>query len=137
MKISYDLSSRQRKELIERGRNLRIALPLPEQWQDRDDPLAYARSVLRGIDRAWVRSADIIELPVVAPLGHAGGGPPSSLAGLWGSIAGDGECETKFVFLVIAIEARISSSDSPRREGHVQWPAAIVVDGVRFPPLAT
>lgn len=137
MKISYDLSSRQRKELIERGRSLRIALPLPEQWDDSDDPAVYARSVLRGIDRDWVRSAEVVELPVIAPLGHAGGGPPSSVAGLWGDVAGDIDRDITFVFLVLAIEVMVSSRTQPRREGHVQWPAAIIVDGVRHPPLAT
>ena len=74
MKIIFELSNRQKQEVIERGRCLRIALPLPDDWDPESDPLAFARGVIGLMDRSWVRSAQVVELPVVTPLVPSGEG---------------------------------------------------------------
>jgi hypothetical protein len=73
-KLVYELSNRQKKEIIERGRCLRIALPLPDDWAPEGDPLAFARGVIGRLDRLWVRSAQVVELPIVTPLVPSGEG---------------------------------------------------------------
>jgi hypothetical protein len=130
MKLVYDLSHRQRKELTERGRALKIALLLPDEWDTEGDPLRFARGAIGHIDRSWVRSAEIIELPVVTPLMPAGTG----LVSVLGEIAHVGtDRQTTLIHRVLCVVAELAAVEHPRHDSRIQWPAAVVIDGQRFP----
>jgi hypothetical protein len=118
------------KEVIERGRCLRLAIPLPDNWDPKSDPLALARSVIGRLNPTWVRTAQVVELPVRTPLVPSGDG----LTRIMGQIADhDTDRESTFVHRVICLVAEIASSDAARHDAQIQWPAAVVVDGVRYP----
>ena len=129
MTLRFDLSARQRKELIERGRKISIALPLPDDWDIDGDPLAFARSVL-AVDRRWVREAKIVELPVVAPLTPGGDG----LAGRLGQIAHASSRQRNWlVYRVVCVVTTLSVELSGLSDGRTQWPGAVTIDGERYP----
>ncbi len=130
MKLVFELSNRQTKEVIERGRCLRIALPLPDDWDPESDPLTFARAVIGRLDRSWVRSAQVVELPVVTPLVPSGEG----LTRIMGQIAHQGTDRlTTLIHRVICVVAEIAASESARPDARIQWPAAVVIDGARYP----
>ncbi len=130
MKLVFELSNRQRQEIIERGRCLRIALPLPDDWDPEGDPLAFARAVIGLLDRSWVRSAQVLELPVVTPLVPSGDG----LTRIMGQIAHQGTDRlTTLVHRVTCVVAEVAASDAGLHDARIQWPAAVVIDGKRFP----
>ena len=130
MKLVFELSNRQKQEIIERGRCLRIALPLPDNWDPEGDPLAFARAVIGLVDRSWVRSAQVMELPVITPLVPSGDG----LTRIMGQIAHDGTDRlTRLIHRVICVVAEIASLPAAWHDAQIQWPAAVVIDGERYP----
>lgn len=130
--LHFALSGRQQKELIERGRKLRIALPLPDDWRD-DEPIDFARATLAGIDRSWIRSAELVEVAVMFPVGGEG------LAGSLGDIIHMGDRSRGFTrptYRILAVVADIAVAVPARHAGRTQWPVAIDLDGERFPSEA-
>lgn len=122
MQITYELSGRQRKELIERGRRLWIALPAPTA-DDGYDPMAFARESLPTLDREWFRSAERDSAPIdLEKSPHDAGGlmnvigqivPPDKLGELW-----------HVYVLIVSVELLV---DRPRQsDSLLAWPGGAI-----------
>lgn len=121
--MHYDLSSRQRKALFERGHPLEIALPYPA---DQPDPAAWARSVLPADVRSMVVSAEEAEVVVRLTRGAPG------LAGVLGEIRDqhrEGDLDQRVIVLAVRL-----APPRPRHESlPLQWPGSAAGHRVRFP----
>jgi hypothetical protein len=127
--VRYYLSARQLKELTERGRVLRIAVPLPDDWAADGDPLAYCQAVIAVENPRWITAAEITELPVTVHVGTPGPG----LQGLLGSIVHDDmDPRPNLVVRVVAIVCEVSALRRPRAASRTQWPAYVEIDGRRY-----
>jgi hypothetical protein len=133
MTIRFELSSRQLKELADRGRRLHIALPVPEGW-DVEDPLAAAKSLIQRVPRSWVRSAELQQVPVLAPLVM----PATSLTGHLGKIATPADLlrDDLLIYRVICLVATLQAEEHRRATGALQWPGSVLIDGTRWPRSA-
>lgn len=121
--MRFDLSSRQRKALLERGQPIELALPYPT---DQTDPLAWARSMLPDDVRHMAVSADEVEI-IVRPTPGVGG-----LAGVLGEIRDQhraGDLGQRVIVLAVRI-----SPPRPRHEPlPLQWPASAQDEHCQFP----
>lgn len=125
MTPAYHLSNRQRKELMVRGAELRIAIPAP---MDQDyDELAFARAALavQDIRDDWIVAAEE-ETLAISPTGSGEG-----LDELLGGFTDD---PAIYSVPTVCVVATLCISDRPRhRDEKIQWPAAVVCGGWRFP----
>ena len=130
MTYRYALSRRQARELCDRGRRLRIAIPFPDGADADHDPRALARELL-DVPPTFVRRAEILELPVELRIGAGGSG----VAGMIGDICHDPSRADRgsVVYRVVAICAEIQAPGKPRHAARTQWPGYVVVDGQQFP----
>lgn len=124
MKIQYDLSNRQRKELFVRNCPLRIALPLPDR--DVGDVKKFASESLPGEFYRCIRAAEIAEMRV-APGGGGGG-----LDALIGRIVHAIQDGRKIWTIGVAVAIVELEPLGVRRQsvGLTQWPGDVIVDGV-------
>ena len=105
-------------------------MPLPDDWDPEQDPLVFARAVLGRLDRSWICAAEVLEVPVVTPLVPSGEG----LVAILGAIAHDTTDRGKtLVHRIVCVVAEVASAEHPRHESRIQWPAAVVIDGERYP----
>lgn len=123
--IVYRLSNGQRKELLVRGRQLRIALPVPPV--EPPIPLAWARSVL---------TADIASLAIEARVGWLWvqmlrPREPKGLGGHLGVIVDDPLGTLCQCVRVVLVTLR---PDHCRHTKHaIQWPGSVVFLGAVYP----
>lgn len=123
--ITYRLSGRQAKELIGRGRQLRIAIPEPSELAYDADALAFARDSLPDV-AAYVVEATREEVAVYPPSG-------SGLAGVIGSIQAEPQ---GLHWLVPAIVATLRPEHCQGRTPTIQWPASAHLGDLRWPRRA-
>ncbi|MBV8780182.1 MAG: hypothetical protein JO353_02185 [Phycisphaerae bacterium] len=126
MSVTYHLSSRQRKELLVRGRPIHLALPAPPTTID--DPVDWAKTVLPGDLRTLVRSARKVQLRV-----QSGSSSAEGLAGLIGEIAPEGQ---RFTIGVAAIDVELEPEKPRGAPLQLQWPKEVDFFGRRIPSAA-
>lgn len=122
--VLYHLSNRQRKELLVRGAELSLALPVP--LHPVDDPLDWARSVLPTDLRDLAVSADEEEVFVNPDC------PPGGLAGLIGALVPEPDGAT-YVITVAVIVVTLQPATCRRRGSKIQWPAEVLFRGRTIP----
>jgi hypothetical protein len=126
MPTIYYLSSRQAKELLIRGRPLRIAVPAPPG--PTPDPLDWARSVLDPQLRPMARDARRMIVRAVPYLG----GEMCGITEIIGRFAADHERDWSVGVEVVALTL---APTRPREAmARTQWPGHCVHNGVRIPP---
>lgn len=115
------LSNAQRKELLVRGRPLRIALPAPDA--EDYDPRAFALRALPEIEPGWTVRAEERTLPVDPRVRSAG-------VSQWlGTPLAEQDCATRWHVLVVCVVVELQAVASPRQPpGLVQWPGGDVAD---------
>lgn len=126
MSIRYELSDRQRKEILVRGSQLRIALPVPPY--DLEDPLVWARDVLPADIRQLAISAEEAEIAVKAMRTTTA---VPTLTSHLGEIVEDDThmyCQT-VVVVVVTLRPQHCRRDFPR----VQWPLRVHYHGRDYP----
>lgn len=112
--ITYHLSRAQAKQLIERGGQLMVALPLP--LDDPPDLLAWARERLPDFAR-YVRSVGPSEVACCRS-----NQPDPSVEGLIGTICTD--WSNDWPRWVVAVAVCHLAGDRPRHmPSRIQWPA--------------
>ena len=120
----YSLSNRQRKEYLDRGTPLLLAIPAPAAPPD--DPLAWARSVLdlpaADVSLAHEEAED--EVTVTAP-SHRG--PRTSVASTLGAIQDDPLDDWTIQIPVVVV--KVSRGSGRHKPGRLQWPAGVTSDG--------
>jgi len=128
MNATYRLSARQRKELLERGTCLHLAIPAPPR---RDyDPLAFARLALPEV-KGLIVSAEEREVSV-RPLNRTASGVGSLLGEIVQSDAGRPGDWTAQVAVIIA-EVPPAGGRRPRHNQIWQWPGgAIEIGGKQY-----
>lgn len=123
MKITYHLSSGQRKELLVRGRPITLLLPVPPI--EIDDPVDWARSVLPADLRPLVRSAAEEEV-LVSPHSMRAR-RAENLTELLGAIVG--ESVRAWLVTMIVVRVELSPAEPRGKALPAQWPMDVVVDG--------
>jgi hypothetical protein len=119
--ITYQLSNRQRKELLVRNVPLQIAIPLQEEYSI--DPLDFARVSLPD-DAEWIVAAEIGDVYAV----QCG---VSGLTGVFGQIVDYEQAldMRKVPLSIIVVVAQLACK--PRAKPlPVLWPAKAFIDGV-------
>lgn len=115
MSTTYRLSGRQAKEMLTRGRPLRLAIPVP--LDEPADPLAYCRSVLRDVG-GLVRSAEPQAVAVTPSTGTDG------LTGCLGVLLSPEDAASTLHVCVDVYVVEVAP-DSPRgRPSLLQWPGS-------------
>lgn len=128
--IRYYLSGNQVKEMTERGRRLRVAIPAPDDWPDDCDPLTAARSLLSTDQPGHVISAEVVDVPVQIVSG-TGRGP--GLTGLLGTVwHGDTPTKGNLIVRVVCLVADLQAGRVARTVGRTQWPGYAMIDGRRY-----
>lgn len=126
--IRYYLSGNQHKELTERGRRLRIAVPLPDDAPAGVTPTVLAKSLLE-VDPAHVIGAEVVEVPVQVRVGAPGPG----LTGMLGDLVHDHAVgKTNLVVRVVCVVVDLQSGRVARAVGRTQWPGYVVIEGRRY-----
>lgn len=121
--ITYRISARQAKSLLNRGQQLRIAIPEPPGLPYDADPLEFARAALPDV-ATYIVEAVREMLPVEPPSGPG-------LTGVLGSIQVE---PSGLCWLVPAIVATLRPVHCRGRQHNIQWPAsAHDDDGRRWP----
>ena len=118
--LATALSNRQRKELLVRGREIRIAIPAPpdsQSWTP-GEALKFARAVLVGLESATVTSARRGEIRVVPGGGDEGG--LTSLLGAMRPIDAD-----EWTIGVTVIDATLSPQSARGTQMPLQWPHSV------------
>ena len=111
----YAMSNRQRKELLVRGRPLRLAIPCPPEKIT--DPAAFVRRSLVDASDGTIHDADIEEISV-----H-----PFS-PGL-GRIVPEGETDYTIQVAVVSFVLRPANVRGP--ETKLEWPGGVLRHGGR------
>lgn len=127
MNVKYGLSNRQAKELLDRGRPLRIAVPAPDQ--EEYDPRRWLAEVMPEVEPGWIVSAQERVLPV-NPLGRHTASDEQSLVGLLGRIVHDRTerpPNVKVTVLVVCVVAELQAQRVARqRPGLLEWAGRII-----------
>lgn len=119
----YRLSNRQRKELLVRGAELRIALPAPPEDAD---ALAWSREVLPRDVAHMIVSADETELLVEPTIQVR---RPETLTELLGAIVPETQARAWGVCVAaIVVTLRPADCRHPGRP-EPQWPQDVIVEG--------
>ncbi len=126
MKVTFALSQRQRKELLERGRVLRLVLPDDEMIPDEELP-EHVRQVL-DVPPAWVKSVTTGSVTVRPELTPS---PMLSGASVYGRIVhDDSTCRPGTGAIVVSVlHVDVAAIDKPRGRTKWQWPGRVVVAG--------
>lgn len=130
--IKYHLSNGQEKELILRGQQLQIALPVPPH--EVDDPADWARSVLDEDIAECVTAAVEDEVWCVAPAVTARSN--STLSAHWGSITGEPAGKLSLRVVVILVTLTPTRRFRGTRPG-ISWPSHLTFFGDRYPKRIT
>ena len=114
----FHFSNRQQKELAA-GKQLRIALPYPEDWPE-IPLLSWAQDHL-AVDPAWIRAASEHDL-----LCTRGGRGTGDVAEQIGRIMRDGEQPTRgdLAYWVSVVLVDVSEAERPRSKYPPQWPGS-------------
>ena len=119
--IHYNLSNRQRKEL-DRGAQLRLAIPIDPEWRDDDWPAPKRRWVvdrlpeLAGDSIARVTTQDVWVDTWLRP---GVGDTPSTR---WGEIVDRDQIDGRDVVAVRCVVVTARDTDRPRTRYPTRWP---------------
>jgi hypothetical protein len=127
MRVTYTLSNRQRKELLVRGQQLLVAIPLGPD--DDIDPVQFARDSLAE-DHEWVTEAEIADVMTCAS------GAEGGLNNILGQIL-DFEYDvainlSKVPSFVAVVIATLTPPNCRGEASTVQWPGSVYIDGVKI-----
>lgn len=118
MHVTYALSNRQRKELLERARPISIAIPAPDA--EDYDVTDFVVRALPEIERAWIVQAEEVPIPV-NPLIR-----PDGLAAKLGSIVRNEDRDTTWHILVVCVVVELQAERvSRQKRGLTQWPGSV------------
>lgn len=121
--ITYHLSNHQRREILVRGTELRIALPAPPKMPG--GAKEWAKSVLESDIAGLVTVAEETELWV---------NPNSLVDGLTGLIGEITEpSPTAFVICVVAIVVTLTPTNKRRQSTKPRWPVSVEFFGKQLP----
>jgi hypothetical protein len=124
MKTLFSLSGRQQKELVDRGRPLRVAIPAPDIADY--DPAGYFTSAVAGVPNDWIVSAEEITLPIRPTRKPQSG----TLKELIGDVIHAHESPAPFPLLVVCVVAELQATRVGRQAvaltqwagGPIAWP---------------
>lgn len=131
----YQLSNRQKKELLIRGRAIEVAIPATPALCGLDDPYNadlrdWAAARLEGVDREYIKRAELIDVVVEPPTRGEG------LTAILGVITEAAPHRLQLVISIVAVElcaiARPRHAPAP-----LAWPATARVGGVTLPSRST
>jgi hypothetical protein len=121
----FRLSGRQRKQLLERGAVVRVALPLPLYWPDESTDAELRRYVLaqlpEDVTAGRIKSVEEMLVGVIPK-----GGLSSDAAGMLGMIILGKEARERFHLTVSVVVADLCCEDTPRNPPtRIQWPGDV------------
>lgn len=125
--VEYHLSNGQKKELLIRGRRLRIALPVPPH--EVDDPLDWVRSVLDETIAERVTHAVEDEVWCLAP--SVTNRSDSTLSAHWGQIVS--EPDRKLCLRVVAVVVTLTPRNCRGTRPGISWPSHLTFLGEVYP----
>lgn len=125
--VIYRLSNAQAKELLVRGTELQIALPVPPH--EVADPLAWARSALEPQIAELCVEAEETELSVAALRKPT----PRTLADHLGHIHHDGSPQ-QLLQTVVVILVTLRPRQRRHTASRIQWPHTCLFLGEQVPP---
>jgi len=124
--MKFHLSNRHQKELFVRAAPLSLALPAPHP--EPPDSLAWAKSVLTPDVARMARSAEVCER-VASP-----GKRTTGLAGVLGSIIGDGD-RSRITVTMVVVVVEIAPEKPRNAPVPMQWPGWVEGPGWRLPKI--
>jgi hypothetical protein len=126
--MKYELSNRQKKELVERGQEMTLAIPLPSWIESDADMMEHLREML-PINHEWIKSAYITTLDV-----RLTGARGSGLTGIIGEIVHEQTDEEEHIIVEMSVAlVDLCAVTRPRGRVKTQWPASVTVHGKRLP----
>jgi len=127
--MKYGLSRGQLKEIVERGREMTVAIPIPSWIETDAGGIKYVYEVL-DVDRSWIKSCYITTLDVQHMIGSGGSG----LTGILGHIVhGQTDTNVGIVIEVTVALVDLRAVEVPRGRAKTSWPASVTYGDRRFP----
>ncbi len=121
MRVSYALSSRQRKELLDRGRPLSIAIPAPDE--EGYDETAFVLAALPEIERGWIVDTEETHVSVDPRQKLEGEG----LGAMVGRLVKRDEEQTLWHLQVLCVVVRLQAQRVSRQPiGLTAWPGGAI-----------
>jgi hypothetical protein len=121
MEIIYQLSKRQKKKILEFGKEIILALPAPSL--EVKDPVEWAKSVLPADCREYVVSATLEEIRMM---------PGAGTDGLLPTIRPDTAGGPMWTIPVVVILAHLARGTPRNKSDTPQWPADVLINGRSF-----
>lgn len=124
----YELSHRQRRAILIKFHELRVAIPI--QTQDEEiEPLTYARNSLASDLEPHIRDAELTEIPIAI---HCTLNKDNGISGRIGKILTEKEALETSHFLVVVVVATLAVKDEPERvRQNIQWPLYAVKEATK------
>ena len=121
----FKLSSRQRKQLLERGAVVRVAIPLPLEWpelaSDHELRCYVVKMLLEDVEHPAIQR---VEETMVAVIPLSGKDPTGS--GILGKIIGDASSRNRLHLTVSVVIADLCVEETPRNSPtRIQWPGDV------------
>lgn len=117
---TFSLSNRQRKELLERGRPLRIAVPAPDE---EIQPRKWILRALPEIEAAWIVSVDEVTLPV-DPYNRS---PDCPLSALLGNLQHLNAGVSRLTILIECVVVELQRGVARQPRGLTAWAAGPIM----------